>query len=87
MTGPWLEKTRDAVVTPAQGFIGTQNVQRLLVNDKTGDEQIQLAVIVVVEPNCASGPARRSDAGVVGYIGEGAITIVVIKDIAAITLW
>src|ERR1700694_3679653 len=85
MAGPWLEKPRDAIVTPAQSFIGAENVQRLLINNKAGDEQVQLPVVVIVEPDGASGPARRGEAGLIRRISERAITVVVIKNVAAIT--
>ena len=49
------------------------------------DEKIEMAVIVVVEESCGDGPAAAGDAGLGGYIGEGAIAIVVIQNIFSVT--
>src|SRR6266576_2646392 len=83
--GPRLEKARDAVVTPAQSLVSAQNIQGLFVDNEAGDEQVQLAVVVIVKPHGAGRPAGRGDAGFISQISEGAITVIVIKNIAPIT--
>src|SRR2546425_4024729 len=85
MAGPRLEKARDAIITPAQSLIGAKNVQGLFVNDEAGDEEVQLAIVVIVEPEGACGPAGRGDAGFITHIGERAVAVIVIKNIPAIT--
>src|SRR5207249_12266286 len=62
-----------------------KNVQRLLINYKTGDEQVEFAVVVVVEPNRTGRPAGCSDTGLVSHISKRAVTIVAIQNIAAVT--
>src|SRR5208283_4126926 len=47
----------------------------------TGHEEIQMAVVVVIEEARGTRPAPASDAGLGGHIGEGAIAIVVVQDI------
>src|SRR5580693_2192814 len=43
------------------------------------DHQIQPTVIVQVHPGCAGGPAAASDTSLRCHVGEGAVSIVVIK--------
>src|SRR5438132_14176717 len=85
MTRARLEQAWDTIITPTQSLISAKDVQRLLVNYKAGDEQVQLAVVVIVEPDGASRPAGRGDAGFLSRISERAITVIMIKNIAAIT--
>ncbi len=49
------------------------------------DEQIEVAVAVVVQKTAARTPAvfRSSDAGLLGHIGERAVAVVVVEDVAA----
>src|SRR6267154_4911655 len=54
--------------------------------DVVGDEQIQPAILVVVEPSGTGRPsAQVGDSGFFGDVGKGPIAIVVIKDGAAVT--
>src|SRR5204863_750654 len=85
MARSWFEKTRDAIVTAAHPFIDAKNVQRLLIDYKARNKEIELAVVVIIKPDGAGRPTRRGDSGFIGYISEGAIAVIVIKDIAAIT--
>ena len=43
---------------------------------EAGDEQVRLAVVVVVADCCAHGPARIADARFVGDVGEGSVVVV-----------
>ena len=85
VAGPRFEKARDTIVTAAQPLISAQNIQRLFVYNEAGDKQIELAIVVIVEPDGACGPAGRGNAGFISHISEGAIAVVVIENIAAIT--
>src|SRR6185436_710563 len=85
MARAWFEKTRHAIVTTAHSFIGAENVQRLFVHHKTRDKEIEFAIIVIIKPNSAGGPAGRRHSGFIGHIGERAIAVIVIKNIPAIT--
>src|SRR4029077_7279466 len=49
-----------------------------------GYEQIKIAIVVVIKEACGNGPAAACNTCFAGYIGEGAIAIVVIENILAI---
>ena len=51
--------------------------------DVVGDHQIHEAVAVIVAKGCAGRPAAVGDAGFRRYIGECAVAVVAIEDIAA----
>ena len=46
------------------------------------DKKIQPAVVVVVKPNRAGGPSRRSYPGLFRDIGKSAVAVVVIENAA-----
>ena len=56
--------------------------------DVVGDEEIEMAVFVVVDPGAAGVPARfgagLEEAGAFGDVGEGAVAIVVIENVLAV---
>ena len=51
---------------------------------EAADEEIELAIVVVVEPDGATTPAGRRHAGLVRHVGESAIAIVVIENAARV---
>src|SRR5580704_10733592 len=51
---------------------------------KLADEQVQLAVIVIVKPDGAGGPSRRAHSGFFRDIGKSAVTVIVVKNVAAV---
>ena len=48
------------------------------------DEQIDAAILVVVEPRGTDRPAIHIDAGLLGHIGEVAVAVVVIENRLAV---
>src|SRR2546425_13288687 len=74
----------NAVVGPFS-LVRTEDVQRFVIIDKAGHEQIQFAVIVIIKPHCAGGPAWGSDSSLVSNIGECSVSIIMVKNIATIT--
>src|SRR5262249_34594680 len=48
-------------------------------------EKIKLAIVIVVKKSCACAPTARANSRLLSHISEGAIAIVVIQDIAAIS--
>ena len=48
------------------------------------DEQIEPAVVVVIEPDRAGGPSRRGHAGFFGHVGKSAVAVVVIENASAV---
>src|SRR5258708_6790522 len=79
-----LVDARNAVVAFAFALVSAKFIFRFIEIDKAANEQVQLAVIVVVEPDRAGGPAGSGDSGLLSHIGERAITIVVVQDAAAV---
>ena len=51
--------------------------------DVVGDHEIDEAVAVVVAESCAGRPSAVGDAGFRGDVGEGAVAVVVIENVAA----
>src|SRR2546430_127261 len=49
--------------------------------DHAGYEQVEEAVLVVVEHGHVSGPPATPQAGAVGDVGEGPVAVVVIKNV------
>src|SRR5206468_3883801 len=84
MAWSWLIVARDAVVTPVD-IIGAQDIQGFVIVDEARNEEIQFAVVVIIEPHGVRGPTRRGHTSFVCNIRESAIRVVVIKNIAAIT--
>src|ERR1700756_1015530 len=52
--------------------------------DEAADEEVEAAIVVVVEPDRARGPSGSGHAGLFGYVGEGAVAIVAIEDAFAV---
>ena len=77
--GRRLEDARDAVEAFAELVVAAKHVVRERELDEAAQEEIQPAVVVVVEPHGARGPSRRGDAGSVGDVGERAVAVVVIQ--------
>ncbi len=59
-------------------------VQGLGELHKLADEQVQPAIVVVIEPDGAGGPSWRGYAGFLGHIGKSAVAIVVVQDAFAV---
>src|SRR5258708_6553699 len=85
VAGAGFEQARHTVITPAQRLVGAENIQRLFVKNKTRDKEIQLAVVVIIEPDGTGGPAGRPNTGFIRDISEGPIAVVVIKNITLVT--
>jgi hypothetical protein len=52
--------------------------------DVPADEQVESAVVVIIEPDRACRPAGRGDTRLSAHIGEGAVAIIVIQDATAV---
>ena len=53
----------------------------LAAAEHVGDEQVELAVVVVVEDGHVAAPAQPLQAGLLGHVGEGAVAVVVVEDV------
>ena len=73
-----------AVVALSGAFVAAENVLGFIKISEPADKQIEFAVVVVVKPNGARRPAGRGDAGFFGDVGEGAVSVVAVKNAAAI---
>src|SRR6185436_8360151 len=56
----------------------------LVVVDEAGNEKIELAVLVIIEPDGAGGPSGRRDSGFLSYVCESAVAVVVIENVPTI---
>src|SRR5208282_1382151 len=75
---------RNAVVAMAVLVNAARFVQFLAEVDEAADEEIEAAVVVIVEPNRAGGPAWRGYARLVCYVRKSAVAIVMVKNAAAV---
>ena len=77
----------DDAFVGAWAFFGERRSFQVEV-DVVGDEEIEMAVFVVVDPGAAGVPARfgagLEQAGAFGDVGEGAVAVVVIENILAV---
>src|SRR5260221_1923366 len=80
----WRVNAGDAVVALAGAFIAAKFAFGFIEVDETANEQIEFAVIVVVKPDGAGRPTRGGEAGFFGNVGESAVAIVAIENVAAI---
>jgi hypothetical protein len=79
-----LEHARNAVVPLAELVVAAEHFAVAGELDEAADEQIQPAVVVVIEPHGARRPARCGDTGLVRHVGESSVAIVLIQDAAAV---
>ena len=69
----------DRIVRAAQDVVANVPIE------VAGDEQVQLAVVIVIEKTRRGGPAAAFDARARRHVRERAIAIVVIEDVVAVT--
>ena len=79
-----FKDARNTVVTTADAVIAAEDRAGAAVLHKTRDEEIELRVVIVVEPRRTSGPVWRGDSGFVGYVGKRAVAVVVEENIATV---
>src|SRR5262249_45434017 len=78
--GGRLEKSRDAVIMLAEAVIAAGPVLGWRVVHKAADKQIELAVVVVIEPDRASREPRCLQASTFRDVGKRAVAIVAIQN-------
>src|SRR3954468_24715422 len=54
------------------------------VIDEAAEEEIELAIVIVIEPYGAGGPTRGEEAGLAGDVGEGAVAVIAVEDAIAV---
>src|SRR6266540_4056116 len=79
MAGSRFEDAWNAIEFLAQTIVAASRF--LVVVNEAGNEQIELAVFIIVEPDGAGGPSRRRDSGFLGYVCERAVAVVVIEGV------
>src|SRR6266850_3346954 len=79
MAWPRFEYTWDAIEFLAQAIVAASSL--LVVFDEAGDEQIELAVFIIIEPDRAGGPSWSRNSGFLSYVCERAVAIVVVENI------
>ena len=73
-----------AIAAEGQGkAVAVAGLRLEVVVDVAGDEEIELAVAVVVSPRGSGGPVAEGDAGLLCDVGKGAIVVVVEEAIFA----
>src|SRR5205085_6537704 len=81
--------TREIVGVAVSAAPGPDHSAKAMVRETPfqipGDEQIEPAVIVVVEEPGAGAPARGSDARPCRHVSEGAVAVIVIQRIGAVS--
>src|SRR5215469_4581985 len=82
--GGGLKEARNAVVLLAELVVAAGVALAGAVVDETADEEIELAVVIVVEPDCAGGETRRLETGLFGDVGESAVAVVAIENAVAV---
>src|SRR5262249_10452504 len=82
--GGRLENARNAVILPLEFVVAATHTGGNVVVDETADEQVEQAVVVVIEPDGAGGPVREDQPGLFGDVAEGAVSVVVIQSRAAV---
>ena len=79
------EHPRDAVEALAELVVAAEHVVLQVELDKRAEEQVEAAVVVVVEPHGAGGPVRRLvQAGLLRDVGKGPVAVVAIENRAAV---
>ena len=78
--GRAFEDARNTIIVHARPAVVAKEVVGFSVIDIAADEQVQAAVIIVVEPDGAGCPTRRFHTGAFGDIGKGAVTVVAVKN-------
>ena len=79
-----LEQPRNAVVAPTELVVAAETIGRQREIDEAAQKQIELAIVVVVEPDRARGPARGLEPGPLGDVGERTVAVVVIQRALAV---
>ena len=77
-----LVQVRRAIVAAAE-TIWTRNL--VCVIDIAAYVEIQAAVVIVIEPHGARGPAGQRQAGLLGHVGERAVAVVVVQNRPAVS--
>ncbi len=72
-----------SILAEGKGNVVAAGLVLEVVMNVTGDEQVKLAVAIVISPGGASGPVPESYAGGFGDIGECAVVVVVVEAILA----
>ena len=80
----WSTRNRDVVVATVGRLTGPRRRRRIEIHI-VGDEQIEMAVAVVIQKAAARAPARSgsSDSGLFRDVGKRAVTVVVIEHVPA----
>src|SRR6202044_1504608 len=82
--GQRLKDIRLAVVALAGLATAAEDIFLFAEIGETADEEIEAAVVVVVEPHGAGGPSRRTHTCLGGDVGEGAVAVVPIENAVGI---
>jgi len=82
--GGGLEDSRHAVIVVADLVAAAFELFDAGVVDEAADEEVELAIIVVIEPDGAGGPAWSGEPGFFGDVSERAVLVVFVQDAFAV---
>jgi hypothetical protein len=75
---------RFAVVTFARAVTAAPDVFLPAEVGEAADEEVQAAIVVVIEPDGARRPPGSCKAGLCGHVGKGAVAVIAIQDASGI---
>src|SRR2546426_8309616 len=78
-----FEDARDAVIVPSQLVVAAGELARVI--HKAADKQVQPTVVIVVKPYRARSPARQSQSGLIGHVGERSVAVVVVQNATSVS--
>jgi hypothetical protein len=79
-----LKDPRDAIVVSANAVIAAEDMLVEAVLDETANEQIEITIVIIVEPNSAGRPTRAGEPGFFSYVGKSTIAIIVVENALAV---
>src|SRR5689334_3689335 len=79
-----LEHAWNAVETLPEPVVPTGPALRGIVIDEIAHEQVQFAVVIVVEPEGGGGPPGTPNTGLISHVRERAISIVSVQNVPAV---
>src|SRR6185503_1050896 len=82
--GSGFEHSRHAVGTSTRSIVAAEDGAHGTVLHKTGNEEIESPVVIIIKPGRACGPVRRSNTSLLGHVCERPVTIVTKQNVATV---
>src|SRR4051794_10096290 len=85
MTKRAVVAARAEKLTQVSGLAAEKTASLEVPIHVTKDEEVEPSIAIVVEPTGAGGPSRSVEPQLTGYIRKGAVTLIAVHNIAAIS--